>query len=118
MLERRRDVDTKASKRIEEAKKKCVQAVDQVSQTWETLLDNGKSQKIASDLTTVEATIAQMKNEIKQLALEKKKVKTTKMRTLQHQTVALRAQQQQRKEKVEELQAESKRIIGLIQPMH
>ena len=66
----------------------------------------------------MEANIAQMRNEIKQLPLEEKKVKTADMRRLQQQTTMLHAQQQQREEKVEELQAKSKRVIGLIHLVH
>ena len=46
--------------------------------------------------------------------------KETKMRKLQQQMTILRTQQQQqqREEKVEELQAEAKRVTRIIQPIH
>ena len=40
------------------------------------------------------------------------------MCSLQQQTTALRAQQQKREEKVEDLQEEAKRVTVLIHPMH
>ena len=43
MLERRRNVATQATKRREEAEEACAKVVDQVSQTWEALMDDDKS---------------------------------------------------------------------------
>ena len=60
-----RNTATQAAKRIEEAEQICAKVVDQVSQTWEALIDNEKSQRIASELTTFEANITQIKSEMK-----------------------------------------------------
>ena len=76
VMEWRRDVATQAVKEIENAKKTCDKVMDQVSQTWEALMDDEKSQRIANDLTVVEENIMQMRNETKQMPLEKKKFKT------------------------------------------
>ena len=40
------------------------------------------------------------------------------MCSLQQRTIVLHAQQQQHKEKIEELQAEEERVIGIIHPVH
>ena len=40
VLESRRDAATQAVKRIEEAEKTCAKVVDQVSYTWESLIDD------------------------------------------------------------------------------
>ena len=66
----------------------------------------------------VETNITQIGNAIKQLPLEQKKVNIAEEHRLQQQTTALCAQQQQREEKVEELQAEAEKVIGIIQPVH
>ena len=65
VLESRRDAATQAMKRIEEAEKTCAKDVDQVSRTWEALMDDEQSQNIASELTAVEANIMQIGNEMK-----------------------------------------------------
>ena len=65
VVESRRDAATHAAKIIEEEKQTCAKVVDQVSQTWEALIDNEKSQRIASELTTFEANITQIKSEMK-----------------------------------------------------
>ena len=83
VLVQRRDTTTQATREIEDAKKACGKAVDQVSQTWEALMDDEKSQRIANELTTVEANIMQMWNEMKKLPLELKKVKITELCRLQ-----------------------------------
>ena len=103
VLAQRRDVATQDVKEIENAKQTCAKVMDQVSHTWETLMDDEQSQKIASDHTMLEENIAWIWNEIKQLPLEQKKVKTTEMCGLQQQTIVLCAQQHQRKEKIEDL---------------
>ena len=90
----RRDATTTATNNIENSKHACAKVVDQVSQTWETLMDDEKSQKIASDLNVLEENIAQKRNEIKKLALQQKKVKTAEMCSLQQQTTMLRTQKQ------------------------
>ena len=43
MLERRRDAAAQVVKRIEEAEETCAKVVDQVSQTWEALMDDEQS---------------------------------------------------------------------------
>ena len=77
MLAHIRDTTTQDGKGIEDAKQTCAKAIDQVSQTWETLMDDEQSQNIANEFTTVEANITQIRNEMKQLPLEQKKVNTT-----------------------------------------
>ena len=61
----RRDATTKVANKIENAKHACAKAVDQVSQTWETLMDDEQSQEITNDFTALEANIAHIRNEIK-----------------------------------------------------
>ena len=55
---------------------------------------------------------------MKQLPLAQKMAKATKMRKLQQQMTMLCTQQQQREEKVEELQAEAERVTCIIQLAH
>ena len=43
VLERRRDTTTHAAKIIEEAEQTCAKDVDQVSLSWESLMDDEKS---------------------------------------------------------------------------
>ena len=57
VMERRRDTTTQAAKRIEEVKKICAKAIEQVSNTWESLMDDEQSHNIASHLTSVEKNI-------------------------------------------------------------
>ena len=90
VLARRRYAATQVVKRIEEAKKTCVK-----------FMDDDQSQWIAGELNVVEENIMQIRNEMKQLPLEHKKVKTAEVRRLQQQTTALYVQQQQCEEKVE-----------------
>ena len=53
MLERRRDAAAQVVKRIEEAEETCAKDVDQVSQTWEALMDDAKSEKLANEMTSI-----------------------------------------------------------------
>ena len=69
--------------------------MDHVSQAWEALIDDEQSQRIAIELTTFEANITQLRNEMKQLPLAQKMVKATEMRKLQQQMTVLRTQQKQ-----------------------
>ena len=61
----------------------CAKAVDQVSQTWEALMDDEESQKIVNDLTSLEENITQIRNDMNQLPLAHKMAKATEMRKLQ-----------------------------------
>ena len=49
----RDDVATQDVKEIENAKQPCSKVVDQVSHTWETLMDDDQSQKIANKVTVI-----------------------------------------------------------------
>ena len=114
VLARRRDAATQAVKGIEDAQQACAKTMNQVSKTWEALLDDEQSQRIANELTALEANIAQIRNEMKQLPLEQKNIKTAEMCRLQQQTTTLCAHQQQCEEKVEELQARAEIVTELI----
>ena len=69
VLEERRHTTTEAMKNIEEVEVVCANVVDQVSQAWEALMDDAESKKIAKELTTVEANITQIRNEMNNLPL-------------------------------------------------
>ena len=99
-----------ALKKIEGPKEICTKAFDQVSWTWEALMEYEQSQKIASELTAFEVNIAQIRNGMKKLLLAQKMAKKTKTRKLQQQMALLRTQQQHSEEKVEELQAKAEII--------
>ena len=43
----------------------CSKVVDQASQTWESLMDDEKSWKIVNELTSVDANITQIRNDMK-----------------------------------------------------
>ena len=58
-----------ALKKIEGPKEICAKAFDQVSRTWEALMEYEKSQKIASELTAFEVNITQISNDMKKLHL-------------------------------------------------
>ena len=94
MLEKRRKVAIEVAKKIEGAKEICAKVVDQVSQTWEALIDDAKSQKIANELTAFEVNITKKRNDMKQLPLTQKMAKATEMRKLQQQITMLLTQQQ------------------------
>ena len=66
----RRDASIANANEIENSKHACAKAVDQVSYSWETLMDDDQSKTIAGDLTTLESNIAHIQNEIKQMPLE------------------------------------------------
>ena len=60
VLAQRRDIATQDVKEIEKGKQGCAKVVDQVSQTWENLMDDDQSQNIANKVTTVESNIMQI----------------------------------------------------------
>ena len=53
VLESRRDVATQAAKIIDKAEQTCAKVMDQVSRTWEALMENEQSRGIAGELTVV-----------------------------------------------------------------
>ena len=106
-MEKIREATIEAMNKIEESKEVCAKAVDQVSQTWEALMDDEQSQKIANELTLLEANITQIRNDMKQLPLSQKMAKEIEMRKLLQQITVLCTQQQHREGKVEELLAET-----------
>ena len=57
VMERRHDTTTQATKRIEEVKKICAKGVEEVSNTWESLMVDEQSHNITSHLTSVEKNI-------------------------------------------------------------
>ena len=65
MLERRRVATAQVARRIEEVEETCAKVVDQVSQTWETLMDDEKSQEILNDLIAFEENITWIRNDMK-----------------------------------------------------
>ena len=74
-----------ALKKIEGLEEICAKDFDQVSQTWEALMEYEQSQNIASELTSFEVNIAQIRNGMKKLPLAQKMAKKTKTRKLQQQ---------------------------------
>ena len=81
-------------------------------------MDDEKSQKIENEMILFEANIMHIRNDMKHLPLAKKMGKEMEMRKLQQQMTLLRTKQQQREEKVEELQVEAEKVTGIIQPVH
>ena len=69
VLEERKYAGTEAAKKIEEAEAVCANVFNQVSQAWEALMDDAESEKLAKELTTIESSISQIRNEMKQLPL-------------------------------------------------
>ena len=66
-------------------------------------MDDEQLDKIANELTLIEANFTQIRNDMKQLPLAQKMAKETEMRKLQQQVTVLRTQQQHHEENVEEL---------------
>ena len=81
-------------------------------------MDDEKSQNIANELTGFEVDITHIRNDRKELPLVQKMAKAKEMRKLQQQMAVMCTQQHHREEKVEELQDEVERVIGLIQLVH
>ena len=71
-------------------------------------------EKFLEELRTVETNVTQLKNEMKKLPLAEKMDKETEKKKLQQQVTMLHTQQQQRADKVEELQEEDERVTGII----
>ena len=69
VIEERRKTTTYAAKRIEEVESSYAKAVNQVSQTWEALIDNTKLKKFAKEMRITEIGVTQLKNEMKKLPL-------------------------------------------------
>ena len=74
-----------ALQKIEGPEEICAKDFDQVSRTWEALMEYEQSQKIASELNAFEVNIAQIRNGMKKLPLAQKMANKTKMRKLQQQ---------------------------------
>ena len=68
---------------IEEAEALCAKAIDQVSQTWESLIEDIELQKFADEIGRTDTKVTQLKNDMKQLPLAQKMAKVTKMKKLQ-----------------------------------
>ena len=83
VIEERREAVIEAAKKIEEAETICAKVVDKVSQTWEPLMDDEQSKKIANEITSLKSNITQIMNDMKELPLAQKMDKATEMRKLQ-----------------------------------
>ena len=70
-------------KKLEETEKTCTKDVDQVSHTWEALMDDKQSQRIASEITMFETNIMLIRNEMKQLTLAQRMANAIEMWKLQ-----------------------------------
>ena len=78
-----------ALKKIEGLEEICAKAFDQVSRTWEALMEYEQSLKIVSELTSFEVNIAQIRNGMKKLPLAHKMARKKKTRKLQQQMAVL-----------------------------
>ena len=72
-----------AAQKIEQVEEICANAIDQVSQNQEALMDDTELEKHENELTAVETRITQIRNEMKQLPLAQKIAKAMEMRKLQ-----------------------------------
>ena len=99
-MEQRRNASTNAVKKIEEMEALCAKSFEQVSQTWESLIDDEDLEKFVKQLCTSKIEVNQLKNEMKKLPLVEKMDKVVDMKKLQHQVAMLRTQQQQATDRV------------------
>ena len=83
VIEERREVAIEAAKKIEETEMICAKVVDKVSQTWEPLMDDEQSKKIANEMTSIKPNNTQIMNDMKELPLAQKMDKAMEMRKLQ-----------------------------------
>ena len=88
---------------MKEEKVLCTNALDQVSQPWEALIDDVELEKVTEELHIAETELTQLKNEMKQLPLVKKIAREIEMKKLQQHIKVLCTKQQQCVDKVEEL---------------
>ena len=77
MLEKIREATIEVVKKIAEAEEICAKDNDQVSKTWEALMDDEQSQKIEIEMNALEVNITQIRNDMKQLPLAQKVTKET-----------------------------------------
>ena len=116
-MEEWRQEANEAVKKIEEEKSMCSKVVEQVSQTWEELINNsklGSHKGVVHNWDRRNST----KEWMKKLPLAEKMAKAAEMRKLQQEFAVLRIQQQHRNDRVGELQTEVERITSIIQLVH
>ena len=82
-LEERRNETIEFAKIIEEVEELCAKAVEQVSQTWEALIDDEELEKFTKQLRIVEIEVNELRNEMKKLSLVEKMAKYANMKRLQ-----------------------------------
>ena len=70
----------------------CAKVVEQVSHTWEALIDDADLENITENFHTVETKETQLKDEMNKFPLAEKMAKAIEMKKLQQQIVVLRTQ--------------------------
>ena len=118
VLETQHKVGTKKVQNIQKAKVLCAKEYAQVSQLWETLLDDAELEKVTKKLHTREENMIGLRNELKKFALVEKMSKAAAFKILQEQVAKLWTQQQRRTEHVAKLQAKVEQVIGTIHLVH
>ena len=107
-----------AVKRIEEVESQCTKVVDQVSQNWESLIDDDELEKVTEELRTTKTKVTQLKNEMTKLPLVENLAEATEMKSLQQQVTVLCKQPLQREDKFEQVHSEAEQITIIIQFIH
>ena len=81
-MEDRRKAAIEAVNKIEEVEAICVKVVDQVSQDWESLIEDVELEKVTEEIRTTDTEVTHLKNEMKRLPLVQNMDKVTEINKL------------------------------------
>ena len=83
VLEARWNAVKEATQKIQEVEALCAKAYEQVSQSWEALIDDAELEQVTEKIYTVEMDFNKLKVELKKLPLVEKMSKATYLKILQ-----------------------------------
>ena len=89
VLEEKWKATTEDVLKIGEKEVLCAKAVEQVSQSWEALIDDTDLKQVTQQLHTAKADINKLKNEQKKLPIMEKMTKAANFKRLQQQVAGL-----------------------------
>ena len=95
VLKDRQNIVKETAQKIQEAKALYAKAYEQVSQSWEALVDDKELEKVIKQFHTTKEIFNKLKNELKKLPIVEKMSNNVDFKIIQQQVARLWTQQQQ-----------------------
>ena len=108
---------SKAATKLKGREAIYTQDSDNVATIWETLLEDGATEKIRQHIRDVDERITAAKVDMRKQCLHQKVIKHAEIKNLQQEVETLHKQEKAREAKVEEFQMEAEKLTDDIQPM-